>query len=110
MNDLTEKGDVKSQTYSDFSRPKCPFYGFNIILNRNLMIDTEGNQCGLIGDSYAPCQMEVHGDKPDWKACPINTRERMGKLDLIKDAVVVIPRGLQKGTSLSHWMDYILSK
>jgi len=51
-------------------RPKCPFYGFYQALTASIMVDSYGNQCGLIQDAYAPCKMETAGQIPSWNECP----------------------------------------
>jgi hypothetical protein len=61
----------------------CPFYGRALYQKGVfggtpfLLLDTEGNQCAIVIDSHAPCQMEIHGEVPDWKACPIVRDLRM---------------------------------
>lgn len=35
------------------------------------LFPTGGNQCALILASHAPCAMEVNGQAPDWRACPL---------------------------------------
>lgn len=60
----------------------CPFYSHNLVMNHGgarpiILIDTSGNQCALIADAIAPCQMEIEGKTPDWKECP-----RVGEIRL----------------------------
>jgi hypothetical protein len=54
----------------------CPFYGRAMYQKGVigaaipfLLLDTNGNQCGLIADSHSPCRMEIDGETPDWRAC-----------------------------------------
>jgi hypothetical protein len=50
----------------------CRFYGFNGMFGG--LIPTHGNQCGLITDRHAPCQMEMAQRKPDEKTCSLVLR------------------------------------
>ena len=56
----------------------CPFYGralfLSQILNRDppfVLFDQAGNQCALITASHSPCRMEMEGETPDWRVCPL---------------------------------------
>jgi hypothetical protein len=48
----------------------CPFFGRSG-LTFPLLIDTLGNQCGLVITSNMPCRMQAEGQMPDWRLCPI---------------------------------------
>lgn len=53
----------------------CPFYGRAMYAQmmlpfRFLLLNTVGNQCGLVTDRHAPCSLEINGEEVDWKACP----------------------------------------
>ena len=58
----------------------CPFYGRHIGLlpslgptwlpPRILLLDSVGDQCGLITDRTAPCGLEACGLAVEWRACP----------------------------------------
>lgn len=60
--------------------PNCKFYGHSGIMGE--LFPTGGNQCGMITDSHAPCQMEMEGMEPDWGSCPLN----------IERAILPMPR------------------
>lgn len=47
----------------------CPFYGCHDAMG--LLIDSGGNQCALISESYSPCKMELEGLPVNWKTCPV---------------------------------------
>jgi hypothetical protein len=54
----------------------CPFYGrsmhaLKMSPLRILLLDSRGNQCGVITDRHAPCGMEIDGLPVDWQACPL---------------------------------------
>ena len=64
----------------------CPFYGRAIFLAPPstqrpsppfVLFDQRGNQCALVTTSHAPCQMEIAGETPDWKACVLVRDVRM---------------------------------
>jgi hypothetical protein len=50
----------------------CRFYGMNGMFGA--LTPTHGNQCGLITDRHAPCQMEIANEAPDEKTCPLVLR------------------------------------
>jgi len=84
--------------------PKCPYYGF--YLSRGIMVDTYGNQCALIINSYSPCQMEMNKENPDWNKCSfIGNKER---IELILAEFMVFPRGVSEGTRLEDWCKHIM--
>jgi len=71
-------------------RTKCPFYGFR--MSNGVMGDSGSNQCGLVINMASPCHMEFEeGDFPNWNACPLNTVERRGYLDMVADSTKVFP-------------------
>jgi hypothetical protein len=54
-------------------RRGCPFYGFMMILERELY-DQKGNQCPL-RSGYSPCMMEAQqGTHPDLRRCSLYHR------------------------------------
>lgn len=62
----------------------CPFYGRHMYRNNSLitdppflLLDSRGNQCGLVTSKLAPCMMERGNEMVDWSKCP-----------LLKDALV----------------------
>lgn len=53
----------------------CPFYGRAMYAQmmlplRFLLLNTEGNQCGLVTDAHSPCMLETGGEEIDWRRCP----------------------------------------
>lgn len=59
---------LEPQIIRDTPRSRCPFYGFHAAMG--CFMDTEGNGCGIVIDSFSPCRMEREGKLPDWGACP----------------------------------------
>jgi hypothetical protein len=69
-------------------RINCPFYGYSMFMTTMdprrsmpfLLMPTNGNQCGLITTSHAPCHMEINDLPIDWESCPhigdVQARER----------------------------------
>jgi len=59
----------------------CPFYGMSAFSylhhDRGLLISTNGNQCALLVDHAAPCQMEAMGLAPDAETCPLIREVRL---------------------------------
>lgn len=62
----------------------CPFYGRAMYQTRLflpprpfLLLDTKGNQCGIILNSHSPCRMEIAGETPDWRECVLVKDLRM---------------------------------
>jgi len=56
----------------------CPFYGRQMYRNNSLITDPpflllnqNGNQCGLQSSKYAPCGMELNELPVDWRECPL---------------------------------------
>jgi len=91
-------------------RPNCPFYGFNGMFGP--MLDSGGNQCGLMSGSYSPCAMEMAGQKPDWPTCSV-VEDKTIPEQLLE--IRVFPKELNpnegdwKGISLKEWMGHILT-
>lgn len=56
----------------------CPFYGRHLFARANpeigtvpfLLIDSHGNQCGLVTGAHSPCSMEIAHATPEWSECP----------------------------------------
>lgn len=103
------------ELYSEVERPLCPFYGFNGM--HGSLMDSKGNQCALITDSFSPCQMEMAEDNPNWHECGFNTEEHRKGLEEVAERVQVFPREFHPptakswaGISLKNWMNYILNK
>ena len=101
------------QPYHKKERYQCPFYGFDGT-NKRVYLDSEGNQCGLKTLSYAPCQMEIDGDTPDWGKCPHNTEENRKGLTKILDKVRLFPKEFYPprtkswgGITLRQWIQYL---
>jgi hypothetical protein len=62
----------------------CPFYGHTLYRNNSLIVsppflllDSRGNQCGLVTDAFAPCRMETNGLPVEWRECPLMREVRM---------------------------------
>jgi len=75
-------------------------------------VDSEGNQCGLLVESYSPCQLENH--EPNWKECPFNTKESRENLAKIIGKVRIFPNEFKpqkseswKGILMRNWIEYI---
>ena len=93
-------------------RPACPFYGFNHVYGT--LLDSRGNQCGLIRNSYSPCQMEISGNEPDWHKCYLNVGKNNRRLVGILD-VKVLPNELKSkhpwsGIPLKDWMMRVMKR
>ncbi|HEY1897024.1 MAG TPA: hypothetical protein VGG62_12155 [Terracidiphilus sp.] len=63
----------------------CPFYGRAMYGKvyppvMFLLVDTKGNQCGLVADAHAPCMMEANGEEVDWKTCPVVKEVRLEQI------------------------------
>lgn len=50
----------------------CRFYGCHAVPRAQVLVESQGNQCALVRDAYAPCQMEIEGKPVDWQKCPKN--------------------------------------
>lgn len=61
--------DENSQSHN------CPFYGSHYVALGSgstppfRLLNSGGNQCGLVTTSYAPCTYEVNRLMPDWRTC-----------------------------------------
>ncbi len=110
--DLPAPINKNSEVYNPKKRPPCPFYGFNGMFGS--LIDQEGNQCGLITDSYSPCRMEVNEKTPNWHECPHNTEEN--RRAIVEGGLVdmpVLPRefsGLDKKINLLEWAKHVMGE
>lgn len=103
------------EPYSDVERPACPFYGFNEMYGS--LMDSKGNQCALITDSFSPCKMEMTEENPNWHECPLNTEGSRKKLEEVAGRMQAFPREFHpikskhwEGIPLTDWMNYILNK
>lgn len=47
----------------------CPFYGQCALPVLRTTHATGGNQCALIMEASAPCQMEMQGKPVNWESC-----------------------------------------
>lgn len=61
----------------------CPFYGFCYIKTTGTFIDSQGNQCALVTDSYSPCKMEVEGREVCWNDCEFSNKENRRHVEAI---------------------------
>jgi len=93
-------------------RHDCPFYGFH--LARGMFIDSKGNQCAVIINSYSPCQMGMAGQTPNWSECGFNTEESRRSMAKYANELVVFPdefypKGAKswRGISLKEWLEYV---
>jgi hypothetical protein len=63
--------------------PNCPFYGRALYsmatlgAARFILMDSKGNQCGVMTDRTAPCYLEVNGQPVEWRECSILKEIRM---------------------------------
>jgi hypothetical protein len=95
-------------------RPPCPFYGFHS--HGQLMVDQSGNECALIFDRFAPCQMDVWNETPNWRYCSMNNPAHADALNGLRGLIKVFPDefGPRKkgwrGISLGRWMDYVMAQ
>jgi hypothetical protein len=64
----------------------CPFYGYCAIPRQELLIESHGNQCGLISEAYAPCRMEIAGEHVDFHACELSGSARAREYEKFKRA------------------------
>ena len=113
-NDIPrEKQEIKPTT--EKQRHRCPFYGFYIA--PGVLLDSEGNQCALITNSYSPCQMHICGELPNWGACPINTEEKRKSVEVISDFFMVFPQEFKpkdkkswEGMPFKEWQEHVMGK
>jgi hypothetical protein len=67
----------------------CPFYGRHPF--RTGLMDSGGNQCAIIADSYAPCVMEVSlKETPDYLTCELLKQARLCR-SVIEEACRGLP-------------------
>ena len=62
----------------------CPFYGRHTVLRGAafpILIAQQGNQCAVITTAYSPCRMEIDGQEPDWRTCPLLEIDVFGSLE-----------------------------
>jgi len=50
----------------------CPFYGKHAVEEMTLLVTQGGNECALITGKYAPCEMEIGGQRPELENCRWN--------------------------------------
>jgi len=58
--------------------PNCPFYGRHMFMSQApaagsmpfILMEQNGNQCGLITDRHAACELERDGQAVEWSVCP----------------------------------------
>lgn len=87
-------------------RPKCPFYGFQFMME--ILIDTDGNQCALKRDSHSPCYMEIKGQNPYWNDCSYNNPGAAEGIEKLKEkGLEVHPEG-ERPLSFNKWYDRIM--
>ena len=64
----------------------CPFYGRSMYVSFSrglsaglpfVLMDSRGNQCGLVCDKYAPCMLERDHEPVEWRTCPLVKSARM---------------------------------
>lgn len=55
----------------------CPFYGryLTIVIGPRedppfRLLNTHGNQCGLVCTAHSPCALEIEGKPVEWSECP----------------------------------------
>lgn len=105
------------QPYRDTQRHPCPFYGFNGMFGN--FFDQKGNQCGLLRDSYSPCQMDPSGERSNWEECSLNNPMSREFFEENASRIKIYPEefwprdreGVKaqswEGITLKQWMDYI---
>ena len=91
---------MENRSETDKSRPRCPFYGFHYAMGA--LIDSNGNQCAMIVDSYSPCQMERNGEEIDWNNCKLNNERTEARLQGSLEEASVFPKEL-KPEGVSTW-------
>lgn len=95
----------------------CPFYQFSAPFGQSqVMRAVEGNQCGACTEMYAPCQMDMSGEEPDWKNCPINYTQGEAILQVVMGRVVVFPNpkelepGAAQSMPFSDWYGEVMGE
>ena len=97
----------------DKPRPRCPFYGFHFFENN--FYDQNGNQCPFITKRYAPCQMEINDEIPDWDKCRFfNTEENRVIVGEIFTKTRILPKEFQPEDGsdwvMIDWVSYIMNQ
>lgn len=112
---LSKKSPNSLKPITRKPRHRCPFYGFHYSGFQKVFMDSEGNQCAIIMQAYAPCKMEFRGQTPDWDKCPFNNWRNREILESIKDSAMVFPKELWPkgekkwdGIPLDEWMEYVM--
>jgi hypothetical protein len=87
----------------------CPFYGFQKC--GNLLLDGEGNGCGLIEDRLTPCIYELQKKPNNWmRCCRFGTLETAHKFIKAgyKSSLKIFPHEIKEGKGLSfkQWLKY----
>ena len=114
LAEIAKKGEYLGAPYT---RPPCPFYGFIGIVGAEVLLDNNGNACGLTM-SHSPCKMEVDNQKPDWENC--NHFNREGEVETIAKVLnkfTIFPDELRplhlvewSGVSVRGWFHLIVKK
>lgn len=112
-------GKKEAKPVRNKKRYSCPFYGF--YGGRGIFVDTKGNQCGLITESYSPCKMEMNNQTPNWDKCSHfnneSNREVIKRIDERVSQVTVFPEEFRpkgkkswNGISLKEWIKYVMKR
>lgn len=102
---------IKAKNEEDeIKQKKCPFYGFHMAMG--FMIYQEGNQCALIADRYAPCQMEsLMGREPNWFDCSFSVGKNKEVIETLKKEIKVFPPNelfqTKEGILLKEWFGFM---
>lgn len=109
-----EKQEGELMPLIKIQRPPCPFRGFNSV--PPVLLDSAGNQCGLLAGAFSPCQMEIEGKIPCWEDCHFNSEDNKAFIGLIIRTWRIFPQefrstdgGPDKGIPFKQWWDYIFS-
>jgi len=110
-----KKKDTKLEPVTQKQRYQCPFYGFHMAMG--MLMDSSGNQCALITDSYSPCQMKIGDQTPDWSKCPYNNDENREALETIAKESSIFPEEFcpervrsWRGIPFQDWQEYIMGQ
>ncbi len=117
INLFKKEGNAKP--YFQKERHPCPFYGFHLQHDTDIMIDQNGNQCAIVIISYCPCQMEEKGKEPNWYKCSFNNLEISDKFkekfEIFSQKIKVFLEEFHhpnswnwEGISLEQWISHIL--
>ena len=116
-NELAKRLDIMLTVLNvkEGERARCPFYGFSGI--PGILMDTEGNQCALVSDSYSPCYMEFQGQKPNWDECRYHTDKLIQSLKASANSIRVFPEEFMpkdtpswEGISFSEWYQHVMGR